>query len=125
MSIRIDRFSIVLGCLTMSFGLAASIGASSPFLQTAALPDVSKIPAVNPVAYSSASIAKGKATYLRLCPECHDDDGKALAQTLAPAADLTDPGRWKFGTGDAHVFRSIRDGAGAWRRSRDQSLRLG
>jgi mono/diheme cytochrome c family protein len=68
---------------------------------------------VNPIPYSPGSIAKGKATFLRLCPECHDEDGKALAQTLAPAADLTDPSRWKFGTDDAHSFRSNRDGAGA------------
>jgi mono/diheme cytochrome c family protein len=81
--------------------------------QSKNLPDVSGIPAANPAAYSSASVAKGKATYMRLCPECHDDDGKALAQTLAPAADLTDPSRWKYGTTDAHLFRSIRDGAGA------------
>jgi mono/diheme cytochrome c family protein len=102
----------VLGILLALVIMFISVGAHA-FTQSAARPDVSGIPAVNPTPYSSASIAKGKATYLRMCPECHDDDGKALAQTLAPAADLTDPSRWKFGTGDAHLFRSIRDGAGA------------
>jgi mono/diheme cytochrome c family protein len=113
MNIRIDRFFLGIGWLAILCGLVVSVGAASRSTQNTTLPDVSKIPAVNPVPYASTSIAKGKATYLRLCPECHDDDGKALAQTLAPAADLTDPGRWKFGTGDAHVFRSIHDGAGA------------
>jgi mono/diheme cytochrome c family protein len=110
------RLSIVVGSLVPCFVALVIYIAASPaaaFTQNAALPDVKGIPEVNPVPYSSASIAKGKATYLRLCPECHDEDGKALAQTLAPAADLTDPSRWKFGTKDAHVFRSIRDGAGA------------
>jgi mono/diheme cytochrome c family protein len=93
--------------------LVLSLGGATAYatLQKA-LPDVSGIPAASPVPYASKSIAAGKATFLRLCAECHDEDGKALAQTLAPAADLTDPTRWKYGTGDAHLFRSIRDGAG-------------
>jgi mono/diheme cytochrome c family protein len=81
-------------------------------LQNSGLPDVSGIPAVSPVPSSPKSVAGGKATFLRLCAECHDEDGKALAQMMGPAADLTDPSRWKHGTGDAHLFRSIRDGAG-------------
>ena len=76
------------------------------------LPDVSGIPAASPVPSSSKSIAAGKASFQRLCAECHDEDGKALAQMMGPAADLTDPTRWKYGTSDAHVFRTIRDGAG-------------
>ena len=99
---------VIGGSFAGVFALVVYIGAQKP-----SLPDVTGIPAVNPVPYASTSIARGKATYLRLCPECHDEDGKALAQTLAPAADLTDPSRWKFGTGDPYVFRSIRDGAGA------------
>ena len=91
--------------------VGAALGASPQ--SSAKLPDVSGIPAVSPVSNSSSSIAKGKATFLRLCTECHDDDGKALAQSMGPAADLTDPSRWKYGTADAYVFRSIRDGAGA------------
>lgn len=88
----------------------ATVSAS---LQNASVPDVSGIPAKSPVPFAQKSIAAGKATFLRLCAECHDEDGKALAQSMGPAADLTDPTRWRHGTGDAHVFRSIRDGAGA------------
>jgi mono/diheme cytochrome c family protein len=111
-----QRVSLVLAvslALVVIFALAAGVASPAASAQSAKPPDVSGIAATNPTPYASASIAKGKATYLRLCPECHDDDGKALAQTLAPAADLTDPSRWKFGTSDAHLFRSIRDGAGA------------
>lgn len=106
---------VVAGSFACVFALVVYIGVrpADASQQKPTLPDVTGIPAVNPVPYASTSIARGKATYLRLCPECHDDDGKALAQTLAPAADLTDPSRWKFGTGDPYVFRSIRDGAGA------------
>jgi cytochrome c oxidase cbb3-type subunit III len=88
------------------------VAASSSF-QKGDLPDVSGIPAASPVPYSSKSVAAGKATFQRLCAECHDEDGKALAQMMGPAADLTDPSRWKYGTSDQHVFRSIRDGAGS------------
>jgi len=115
---RIDSVSILI-TRSLAGGVCAamllSVGGAAAFasLQKASLPDVSGIPAVSPVPYSPQSTAKGKATFLRLCTECHDEDGKALAQTLAPAADLTDPTRWKYGTGDAYVFRSIRDGAGA------------
>jgi mono/diheme cytochrome c family protein len=108
-------FRIICSSLGGSFILVVlSVGGATAYgtLQKAGLPDVSGIPAASPVPYSSKSIAKGKATFLRLCAECHDEDGKALAQTLAPAADLTDPTRWKHGTGDAYLFRSIRDGAG-------------
>ena len=104
-------WAIVAGSIVASCTLAVSVGAGIE--QSKNLPDVSGIPAMNPVPYSSPSIAKGKNTFVRLCAECHDDDGKALAQTLAPATDLTDPSRWKSGTSDAHLFRSIRDGAGA------------
>jgi mono/diheme cytochrome c family protein len=93
-------------------GLCIGGTAASATLQTAGLPDVSGIPAASQVPYSPKSVAGGKATFQRLCAECHDEDGKALAQMMGPAADLTDPSRWKFGTSDAHVFRSIRDGAG-------------
>ena len=101
----------VVGSL-VTLGLCIGGTAAYATLQTGGLPDVSGIPAVSQVPYSPKSVAGGKATFLRLCAECHDEDGKALAQMMGPAADLTDPSRWKFGTSDAHVFRSIRDGAG-------------
>jgi mono/diheme cytochrome c family protein len=96
----------------MTLGLCIGATGAYATLQNGPPPDVSGIPAVSPVPYSPKSAAGGKATFQRLCAECHDEDGKALAQMMGPAADLTDPSRWKYGTGDAHVFRSIRDGAG-------------
>jgi mono/diheme cytochrome c family protein len=102
---------VVAGSVVAYCAVAVTVVAGGA--QAKNLPDVSGIPTANPVAYAPASIAKGKNTFIRLCAECHDEDGKALAQTLAPAADLTDPSRWKYGTTDAHLFRSIRDGAGA------------
>ena len=122
MRIRFGRFGIrfdsvcreirTLVASVVTLGLCVGGTAAYATLQKDGLPDVSGIPAVSPVPYTSKSIAAGKATFLRLCAECHDEDGKALAQMMGPAADLTDPGRWKYGTTDAHVLRSIRDGAG-------------
>ena len=66
----------------------------------------------NPVAYTDASVARGKAIYLRHCQECHDRDGRALANTMYEAADLTAPASWIYGTTDGEIFRSIREGAG-------------
>ena len=68
----------------------------------------------NPLAYTRASIAKGKNVYIRAtCQECHDLDGTArVGSDLAEAADLTDPRSWKFGTTEGEVFIHIRDGTG-------------
>ncbi len=96
----------------VTLGLCIGGTAAYAMLQKPPLPDVSGIPAASPAPSTSKSIAAGKATFQRLCAECHDEDGKALAQMMGPAADLTDPSRWKYGTSDAHVFRTIRDGAG-------------
>lgn len=112
---RPRRAAAFVGFATALFTtfLAVSRETAAEPRQSSNLPDVSGIPATSPIPYSSASAAKGKATFLRLCQECHDDDGKALTQAMGPAADLTDPTRWKFGTTDAHVFRSIQKGAGS------------
>lgn len=104
-----DAMRIIL--LTLGLCVGAT-GAYAALQNGGRVPDVSGIPATSAVPYTSKSTAAGKATFLRLCAECHDEDGKALAQSMGPAADLTDPSRWKHGTGDAHIFRSIRDGAG-------------
>lgn len=102
--------TLVVSVVTL--GLCIGGTATYATFQNGGLPNVSGIPAVSPIPFTSKSVAAGKATFLRLCAECHDEDGKALAQSMGPAADLTDPSRWKYGTSDAHVFRSIRDGAG-------------
>jgi cytochrome c oxidase cbb3-type subunit III len=68
-------------------------------------------PAANPVPYAPASIARGKTYFLQNCQSCHDEDGRARSAAVAIAADLTDPDRWKFGTSDAQVFKTIRNGA--------------
>ena len=74
--------------------------------------DMQSIPAANPIAYSPASVARGKNHFLQNCQLCHDEDGRARSAAVALAADLTEPPRWKFGTGDNQVFSSIKNGAG-------------
>ena len=64
------------------------------------------------VPHTKASIAKGKAMFLRRCAECHGPDGKALMDVIADATDLTQPKYWLHGTSEEDIFRSIRDGAG-------------
>src|SRR3954465_81326 len=82
----------------------ASIASAASGVQPAA-------PTANPVAYSPASIARGKTYFLQNCQSCHDEDGRARSAAVAIAADLTDPDRWKFGSGDAQVFKTIKNGA--------------
>jgi mono/diheme cytochrome c family protein len=68
-------------------------------------------PSSNPVPYSPASIARGKTFFLQNCQSCHDEDGRARSAAVAIAADLTAPEKWKFGTSDAQVFKTIKSGA--------------
>jgi len=84
--------------------MAWALGAAALLGQAAA-------PEHNPVPYAAVSIARGKAFYLQNCQSCHDEDGRARSAAVAIAADLTDPSRWKFGTGDPQVFRTIKNGA--------------
>ena len=65
----------------------------------------------NPVAYTPVSIARGKTFFLQNCQSCHDDDGRARSAAVAIAADLTEPSRWKFGTADPQLFKTIKNGA--------------
>jgi mono/diheme cytochrome c family protein len=65
----------------------------------------------NPTAYTPASIARGQTYFLQNCQSCHDEDGRARSAAVAIAADLTEPDRWKFGTGDAELFKTIKNGA--------------
>lgn len=65
----------------------------------------------NPAAYTPASIARGKTLFLQNCQSCHDEDGRARSAAVAIAADLTEPSRWKFGTADPQLFKTIKNGA--------------
>ena len=65
-----------------------------------------------PVAYSKASIVRGRNLYIRACAECHGRDGRSQVDVVANATDLTEPKLWKSGTTEGEIFRSIRDGAG-------------
>lgn len=66
----------------------------------------------SPVPYSKRSIARGKMIYRRYCTECHGLDGKALMDVVADATNLTEPARWRSGTAEGEIFRSISEGAG-------------
>jgi mono/diheme cytochrome c family protein len=68
-------------------------------------------PVSNPAPYTPASIARGKTFFLQNCQSCHDEDGRARSAAVAIAADLTNPDKWKFGTGDAQLFKTIKNGA--------------
>jgi cytochrome c oxidase cbb3-type subunit III len=69
------------------------------------------VPSANPVTYTPSSITRGKTVFLQNCQSCHDEDGRARSAAVAIAADLTEPDRWKFGTGDSQVFTTIKNGA--------------
>lgn len=65
-----------------------------------------------PMANSKSAAAIGKSHYLINCQQCHDADGRALANIDFIAADLTAPDTWYYGTTSLHIFRSIKFGAG-------------
>jgi mono/diheme cytochrome c family protein len=88
-----------------------SIGLVTVLLAIAAGAAAQQTPAANPVPYTPASIARGKTYFLQNCQSCHDEDGRARSAAVAIAADLTDPDRWKFGTSDAQLFKTIKNGA--------------
>ena len=62
--------------------------------------------------YSKSAAVRGKSFYLINCQQCHDADGRALANIDFIAADLTTPDTWYYGTTPLHIFRSIKFGAG-------------
>lgn len=66
----------------------------------------------DPIAFSKSAAATGKSYYLLNCQQCHDADGRALANIDYIAADLTAPDTWFYGTEPLHIFRSIKFGAG-------------
>ncbi len=61
---------------------------------------------------SKSAAVRGKSFYLINCQQCHDADGRALANIDFIAADLTAPDTWYYGTTPLHIFRSIKFGAG-------------
>lgn len=66
----------------------------------------------NPIAYTQKSIDQGKELFMANCTGCHGEDGKAEGAIIADATDLTSPARYKNGTSEGEMYRSIRDGAG-------------
>jgi|TARA_B100001105_G_C22379194_1_gene438822 mono/diheme cytochrome c family protein len=66
----------------------------------------------DPLAYSKAAAVVGKSHYLINCQQCHDADGRALANIDYIAADLTAPSSWYYGSSALLIFRSIKFGAG-------------
>ena len=66
----------------------------------------------SPLAESKVAAVAGKSHYLINCQQCHDADGRALANIDYIAADLTAPDSWYYGTEPLHIFRSIKFGAG-------------
>ncbi len=66
----------------------------------------------DPIADSKSGAERGKSFYLINCQQCHDADGRALANIDFIAADLTAPDTWYYGTTPLHIFRSIKFGAG-------------
>lgn len=66
----------------------------------------------SPVVYSKSEASIGKSHYLINCQQCHDADGRALANIDYIAADLTAPDTWYYGESPLHIFRSIKFGAG-------------
>lgn len=66
----------------------------------------------DPIVFSKSAAERGKSFYLINCQQCHDADGRALANIDFIAADLTAPDTWFYGTTPLHIFRSIKFGAG-------------
>ena len=68
----------------------------------------------NPVASSAASIAAGKATFLKACRFCHGEDAKGdgpMAPKDTHPSNLIDA-KWDRGESDGEIFAVIRNGAG-------------
>ena len=90
------RFTLLVVCLAIFW---SALAAEMPI-------------AASPLVNSKAAAATGKSYYLINCQQCHDADGRALANIDFIAADLTAPDTWFYGTEPLHIFRSIKFGAG-------------
>lgn len=91
--------SIIAMCLSTAL--------TSAGLYSQELPDEA-----SPLAFSKSAAVTGKSHYLINCQQCHDADGRALANIDFIAADLTAPDTWFYGASPLHIFRSIKYGAG-------------
>lgn len=67
---------------------------------------------VSPLANSVAAAAEGKSLFLVNCQQCHDADGRALANVDFVAANLTEPDMWFYGSDSYSIFNTIKNGAG-------------
>lgn len=70
------------------------------------------VTAISPDAYSKSAAERGRSHYLINCQQCHDADGRALANIDYIAADLTAPDTWYYGDNPLNIFYSIKNGAG-------------
>lgn len=61
---------------------------------------------------SKAAAATGKNLYLVNCQQCHDADGRAMANIDVVASNLTAPDTWSYGTEPINIFNNIKYGAG-------------
>jgi mono/diheme cytochrome c family protein len=113
---RLALFATIATLAALAAPAADAAPAAAPAAPEAAPGAAETPPAAaqpeNPVPHTRSSIRRGRALYLRFCPECHGADGRALIEVIADATDLTAPKRWRYGTTEREIFASIRDGAG-------------
>lgn len=97
------RFSCLALCITLLTGVFG-LESFAAHEEMPGQPD--------PIVYSKSAAERGKSFYLINCQQCHDADGRALANIDFIAADLTAPETWYYGTTPLHIFRSVKFGAG-------------
>lgn len=64
----------------------------------------------NPAPFTSKSVESGRQVFLENCAACHGTDGKAKANAMATARDLTAPKFFVRGSSDAAMFATIEAG---------------
>ena len=94
---------------SLKLKLAIFLTVALTHLPTAAQEDMPTEPSA--MVYSKSAAIRGKSFYLINCQQCHDADGRALANIDFIAADLTAPDTWYYGATPLHIFRSIKFGA--------------
>jgi mono/diheme cytochrome c family protein len=105
------RFSTsVTAGTTLIFVLFVGVGLNAQ--NPGGSPEAKKVK--NPVTTSAASIAAGKATFLKACRFCHGEDAKGdgpMAPKETHPPNLIDA-KWDRGDSDGEMFAVIRNGAG-------------